>query len=309
MHVHWKIHWFNFCLQVMDSENKLKENLIECARLREGLEMKCDMLESESVGHNQIMWCETSHFSSMFPCRVCWWCVSLWQGFLFFFLQFSHLVCLHTIPPPPLTSSQAMEELQQAKSTATVLGAQLVEMEKQNLLLEGQLKEQGAKCREVASLRRQLENQRALTQNHEQTAAQRHRECQQSQAELESLQAILSLLHLREVRKNVNTWPHCCPAVYVTCLFSYLKCVKYSRRICSHSILFSFFFTSGFWRLTLHQAVFIASCGLLGNSAPSQPKARYTGKPQSWFVHGFILCLYFQFCFKKSENLNLSGFP
>lgn len=48
-----------FCLQVMDSENKLKENLIECARLKEGLEMKCDMLESENVGHNQIIRCET----------------------------------------------------------------------------------------------------------------------------------------------------------------------------------------------------------------------------------------------------------
>ncbi|XP_075877084.1 coiled-coil domain-containing protein 18 isoform X2 [Nelusetta ayraudi] len=135
--------------KVIESENKLKENLIECARLKEGLEMKCDMLESENVGHKQII-------------------------------------------------SQAMEELQQAKSTATGLRAQLVDMEKQNLLLEAQLKEQGAKCREVASLRRQLEDQRALTQSHEQTTAQRHRECQQSQGELESLQAILSLLHLRE---------------------------------------------------------------------------------------------------------------
>lgn len=109
-----------------------------------------------------------------------------------------------------------MEELQLAKSTATGLGAQLVDMEKQNLLLEGQLKEQGAKCREVASLCRQLEDQRALTQSHEQTAAQRHRECQQSQAELESLQAILSLLHLREVRRKMNTRSHCCPVFYVT---------------------------------------------------------------------------------------------
>lgn len=98
-----------------------------------------------------------------------------------------------------------MEELQQAKSSAAGLEAQLVDLEKQNVLLEGQLKEQAAKCREVAFLRRQLEDQRALTKSHEQTAAQSHRQCQQSQAELESLQAILSLLHLRGVRKNMNT--------------------------------------------------------------------------------------------------------
>lgn len=209
------------------------------------------------------------------------------------------------MPPPPLTSSQAMEELQQAKFAATGLGAQLVDMEKQNLLLEAQLKEQGAKCREVVSLRRQLEDQRALTQSHEQTTAQRHRECQQSQAELESLQAILSLLHLREVRRKMNTRSHCCPVFYVTCLFSFSQCLilemLHHRCICCHS---HFFFTSGFWRLTLHQALFIASCRLLGNSTPSEPKARYTRKLQSCFVYGFILCLYFRFCLK---HLRASG--
>lgn len=125
---------------------------------------------------------------------------------------------LPTILAPPLTFSQAMEELQQAKSS-------LVDLEKRNLLMEGQLKEQAAKCREVASLRRQLEDQRVLTQSHEQTAAQSHRQCQQSQAELESLQAILSLLHLREVRKNKSTRPRSCFITCVTCLFCFSQCL------------------------------------------------------------------------------------
>lgn len=62
--------FFFDCLQVSESENKLKENLLECARLREGLEMKCDMLQSENAGHNQIMRCEISHFSPDFAVYV-----------------------------------------------------------------------------------------------------------------------------------------------------------------------------------------------------------------------------------------------
>lgn len=124
-------------------------------------------------------------------------------------------VCLSTILASPLNFSQVMEELQQVKSSATGLEAQLVDLEKQNLLLEVQLKEQTAKCGEVASLRRQLEDQRTLTQSHEHMAAQSHRQCQQSQAELESLQAILSLLHLREVGKKINPRPRCCLGVCV----------------------------------------------------------------------------------------------
>lgn len=46
----------------MESEKNLKENVIECARLREGLEVKCDMLQGENVGHNQIMRFEMSNF-------------------------------------------------------------------------------------------------------------------------------------------------------------------------------------------------------------------------------------------------------
>lgn len=37
--------------------------------------MKCDMLESENVGHKQIIRCET------FTSCLCWWYVSYWQGF------------------------------------------------------------------------------------------------------------------------------------------------------------------------------------------------------------------------------------
>lgn len=62
------------CLQVMESEKNLKENLSECARLREGLEMKCDMLQSDNVRHNQIMRFEMSHFSRVCVC-VCACCV------------------------------------------------------------------------------------------------------------------------------------------------------------------------------------------------------------------------------------------
>lgn len=98
--------------------------------------------------------------------------------------------------PPHLPPSQLKEEVRQAKSAATGLRAQMEETEQKALLLERQLKEQGAKCRE-------LEDQRTLTQSQEQRVAQSHREAQQSQAELASLEAILALLHLREVESNI----------------------------------------------------------------------------------------------------------
>lgn len=125
--------------------------------------------------------------------------------------------------PLPLTPSQLKEDLRQAKSAALGLKAQVEDMEQKILLLDGQLKEQGGKCKELASIRRQLEDQRALTQSQEQKVAQSLREAQQSQAELESLQAILSLLHLREVRRNIHTRPHCyvCFPVTCSCLVSY----------------------------------------------------------------------------------------
>lgn len=120
--------------------------------------------------------------------------------------------------PPHLPPSQLKEEVRQAKSTATGLRAQMEETEQKALLLERQLKEQGAKCRE-------LEDQRTLTQSQEQRVAQSHREAQQSQAELASLEAILALLHLREVESNIYTQSHCCLCSHVTFLLSLSQCL------------------------------------------------------------------------------------
>ncbi|GLD51194.1 coiled-coil domain-containing protein 18 isoform X1, partial [Lates japonicus] len=95
------------------------------------------------------------------------------------------------------TISQLKEEVRQAKCSAAEcsdLQAQLEEARRRASLLEGQLVE----CRELASLRRELEDLRTLTQSQEQRVAQSHREAQQSQTELSSLEAILALLHLRE---------------------------------------------------------------------------------------------------------------
>lgn len=72
--------------------------------------------------------------------------------------------------------------------------------------LQRQLVEREAECREQGPLRRQLEDLRVLTQSQEQKVAQSLREAQQSQVELASLEAILALLHLREVeRHGINT--------------------------------------------------------------------------------------------------------
>ncbi|XP_058484472.1 coiled-coil domain-containing protein 18 isoform X2 [Solea solea] len=92
------------------------------------------------------------------------------------------------------TISQLREEVREAKCLAAEhsdLQNQLKESRKQVLLLERQLEEHRAECREQASLRRELENLRSLTQSQDQRVGQ-------SQAELSSLEAILALLHLRE---------------------------------------------------------------------------------------------------------------
>lgn len=75
------------------------------------------------------------------------------------------------------------------------------EMEQKVSDLEQRLKEHGAKCRELASLRNRVDELQSLTQSQEQSMAQSQREAQQKQAELASLEAILGLLHLREVEK------------------------------------------------------------------------------------------------------------
>ena len=72
------------------------------------------------------------------------------------------------------------------------------ETEQKAFHLEQQLKEKGAKCRELTSLRKKLEELQTVTQGQEQSLAQ-------SQAELTSLETILALLHLREVNKQTLT--------------------------------------------------------------------------------------------------------
>lgn len=75
------------------------------------------------------------------------------------------------------------------------------EMEQKVSDLEQRLKDHGTKCRELASLRNRVDELQSLTQSQEQTVAQSQREAQQKQTELDSLEAILALLHLREVGK------------------------------------------------------------------------------------------------------------
>lgn len=75
------------------------------------------------------------------------------------------------------------------------------EMEQKVSDLEQRLKDHGAKCRELASLRNRVDELQSLTKSQELSMAQSQREAQQNQAELASLEAILALLHLREVEK------------------------------------------------------------------------------------------------------------
>ncbi|KAA8587730.1 hypothetical protein FQN60_016592 [Etheostoma spectabile] len=96
------------------------------------------------------------------------------------------------------TISQLKEEGRQAKSAAAGLQAQLEEARQKALHLEQQLMERGAELRELASLRKELESLQTVNQSQEQRVVQSHREAQQSQAELASLEATLALLHLRE---------------------------------------------------------------------------------------------------------------
>lgn len=97
--------------------------------------------------------------------------------------------------------SQLKVEVRQAEAASTGLQAQMKEMGHKVSDLEQRLKDHGAKCRELASLRTRVEELQSLTQSKEQSLAQSQREAQQNQAELASLEAILALLHLREVEK------------------------------------------------------------------------------------------------------------
>ncbi|XP_047223128.1 coiled-coil domain-containing protein 18 [Girardinichthys multiradiatus] len=135
--------------KVIESENKLKESLIESDREKEELGMKFSVLERENAAKDQ-------------------------------------------------TISQLHEEIRQTKAAAAHLQAQLDQVGQKASLLEQQLSERGAECRAMASLCREVEELRTLTRSQEQKVAQSHREAEQSQAELASMEAILALLHQQE---------------------------------------------------------------------------------------------------------------
>ncbi|XP_028974833.2 coiled-coil domain-containing protein 18 isoform X1 [Esox lucius] len=97
--------------------------------------------------------------------------------------------------------SKLMEELTQARTCNTKnvqLQARLEEAAQRASRLEMELGGRASASRDLASLRRETEDLRALVQCQEQRLAQCHREAQQSQAEMASLEGILGLLHLRE---------------------------------------------------------------------------------------------------------------
>ncbi|XP_019733265.1 coiled-coil domain-containing protein 18 [Hippocampus comes] len=99
------------------------------------------------------------------------------------------------------TISQLKEDARRAKTSAAEysdLQAQLEDAERRSSDFRRQLTERSADCRELGSLRKEVEDLRAVTKNQELCLAQSRRVAQQSQAEATSLEAILSLLHLRE---------------------------------------------------------------------------------------------------------------
>ncbi|XP_077470661.1 scinderin like b isoform X3 [Stigmatopora argus] len=99
------------------------------------------------------------------------------------------------------TISQLKEDVKQRKMSAAEnsdLRAQLEDAGRRSADLCRQLTERGEECRELLSLRRQLEDLRTLTKNQELCLDQSRKTAQQCQSETASLEAILALLHLRE---------------------------------------------------------------------------------------------------------------
>ncbi|XP_054625230.1 coiled-coil domain-containing protein 18 isoform X1 [Dunckerocampus dactyliophorus] len=99
------------------------------------------------------------------------------------------------------TIGQLKEEVRQTKTLAakhSEVQAQLEDAGRRSADLWRQLIERSAECKELVSLRKELEDLRTLIKNQEQCLAHSHRAAQQSQAETVSLEAIISLLHLRE---------------------------------------------------------------------------------------------------------------
>ncbi|XP_077581432.1 coiled-coil domain-containing protein 18 [Stigmatopora nigra] len=99
------------------------------------------------------------------------------------------------------TISQLKEDVKQRKMAASEnsdLRAQLEDAGRRSADLCRQLTERGEECRELVSLRRQMEDLRALTKNQELCLDQSRKTALQCQSETASLEAILALLHLRE---------------------------------------------------------------------------------------------------------------
>ncbi|XP_061797230.2 coiled-coil domain-containing protein 18 [Nerophis lumbriciformis] len=99
------------------------------------------------------------------------------------------------------TISQLKEEVSLTETLAAQhsdLQAKLEDAGRRSSDLRRQLIERSAECRQLVSLRKEVEDLRTLAKNQEQCLAQSHRAAQQSQAENASLEAIISLLHLRE---------------------------------------------------------------------------------------------------------------
>lgn len=182
---------FSFVFKVMENENKLKSGFIECDREKEELGMKVTLLEREKAEQSQTIRYIEEEIILLQMKKNDW------------------LTCLIFDFSLSLCCSQLKDELRQTKCLAAErsdLKAQLGEAGQRASHLERQLMDREAECRELASLRRELENLQVLTQSQEQKVAQSLREAQQTQVELASLEAILALLHLREVeRHSINT--------------------------------------------------------------------------------------------------------
>lgn len=178
------------CLKMMENEGKLKESLIECEREKEELEKRCTVLDREKEEQSQTIWCD--------------WLLLLFSTYKLWHLlkeiNFFNWLMIFSWLHFPLFS-QLKLEVRRANAASAGFQAQMKEMEQKVSDLEQRLKEHGAKCRELASLRNRVDELQSLTQNQEQSMAQSQREAQQKQAELASLEAILGLLHLREVEK------------------------------------------------------------------------------------------------------------
>lgn len=249
----------------MESENKLKENLIECARLREGLEMKCDMLQSANIGRNQIMRCQKSHFSPEFALKF----LLYWQ-----FCKWFSVVCL----PHLWLSARQWRNCSKPSPLPVALklswwtcksGIFFWRRSWQNKLHSTERRPPFAGSWKTSGLWPRV------------TSRRRHRTTDNVSRAKQSWRASRPFCPYCIYERWGRTWTQYHIVVLAsvsTCLFSFSQCLTYEmlhhRCICWHSFFFIILIISGSWRFPLHQALFTASCGLLGNTAPSESKAR-----------------------------------